>query len=149
MSDDPFRVIELSLQGFNCSQILLAMALEAQGKSNPDLVRSMSGLLAGLGCGKVCGALTGGCCLLGLYGGKGTAEEQADERLSPMLSRFVEWFEQEYASRYGGTDCHDITQDDASLRTSRCLKIVIETFGRLKEILTANGYNLSDERSEG
>jgi C_GCAxxG_C_C family probable redox protein len=141
-------MMELSLQGFNCSQILLAMGLEAQGKNNPDLVRSMSGLLAGLGCGKVCGALTGGCCLLGLYGGKGSPEEQEDQRLYPMLSRFVEWFEQEYASRYGGTDCHDITHDDASLRTSRCPAIVIATFSKLKEILAANGYSLGDERGE-
>jgi hypothetical protein len=54
MSDDPFRVMELSLRGFNRSQILLTMALEAQGKINPDLVRSMSGLLTSIICCRCC-----------------------------------------------------------------------------------------------
>jgi len=61
----------------------------------------MNGLLAGLGCGKTCGVLTGGCCLLGLYAGKGSAEKDADENLSLMLTTFVEWFEAEYGTKYG------------------------------------------------
>ena len=70
------RMLELSGQGFYCAQILLILALEAEGKENPDLVRAMSGLNGGLGfSGNVCGALTGGCCLLGYFCGKGEAEE--------------------------------------------------------------------------
>ena len=62
------RMLELSGQGFYCAQILLILALEAEGKENPDLVRAMSGLNGGLGfSGNVCGALTGGCCLLGHF----------------------------------------------------------------------------------
>ena len=34
-NDDTFRVFELSLQGFNCSQILMIVALEAQGRIRP------------------------------------------------------------------------------------------------------------------
>lgn len=140
MSDEAFRVMELSLQGFECSQILARMDLDAQGRSNPELVRAMSGLLAGLGCGRVCGCLTGGCCVLGLHAGRGDEEDQEDERLGDMLAELVEWFERRYGSRYGGTSCDAITRKDAALRLSRCPEIVIETFQKTRQILADNGY---------
>ena len=143
MGDEALRMMELALQGYNCSQILILMALDAQGKENPELVRAMTGLLGGLGCGKVCGALTGGCCLLGLYAGKGAAEESADERLPLMLNQLVEWFEHEFTQLYGGVNCSEITRDDARLRLFRCPEIVRMTFEKLREILAAHDYDLS------
>ena len=66
MNDEMIRMIQLAGQGFHCSQILLTMGLEAQGKSNPDLIRAMAGLAGGLGfSGDTCGALTGGSCCWG------------------------------------------------------------------------------------
>ena len=44
MADDSFRIAELLLEGFTCGHILAKLALEAQGRDNPDLVRAMSGL---------------------------------------------------------------------------------------------------------
>lgn len=142
-NDDGFRMMELGMQGFNCSQILMLMAMEAQKQENPNLIRAMTGLVAGMGCGKVCGALTGGCCLLGLYAGKSSSEENAGDALPEMLSRFVEWFESEYTPRYGGTNCSEILQDDARNKMTRCSNIVLESFEKLKEILAENGYDLA------
>jgi C_GCAxxG_C_C family probable redox protein len=151
MGDESMRMMELGFQGYSCSQILVLLALEAQEKSSPELVRAMSGLLAGMGCGKVCGALTGGCCLLGLYAGKAHPNENADERLQPMLTQFVEWFEHEFTSLYGGINCAEIVQDDARLRLFRCPEIVRRTFEKLKEILEENNYDLARpaSRAEG
>ena len=142
MTDEFMRMMELSQQGFHCSQIMMILALEAQGKNNPDLVRAMSGLLGGIGfCGKTCGTLTGGACLIGLYAGKGTAEEQPDSRLYLMMSELVEWFEKEYTSKYGGINCSDILQDDPRNRVSRCPQMVIATVEKVKELLAANNYD--------
>jgi len=146
MNDQSFRMFELATQGFGCSQILAQMALEEQGKANPDFVRAMTGLLSGMSCGKVCGALTGACCVLGLYAGKGSAEEHADPRLKLMLSQLVEWFEAEYTSRYGSTECAGIVGDDPKLRQTRCPQIVAETFEKLKKILADNRYDLGQGR---
>ena len=33
MRDDEFGIMELAMRGFNCSQILVLMALEAQGRN--------------------------------------------------------------------------------------------------------------------
>jgi C_GCAxxG_C_C family probable redox protein len=147
MVDITMRMVELGHQGFYCSQILLILALEAQGKSNPDLVRAVSGLHGGMGdCGKVCGTLTGGACLIALYGGKGTPEEKEDPRLIPMLNELVEWFEQECRSRFNtGIDCTDILQNDARNRAVRCPQIVQATFEKAKDILEANGFDFSEQ----
>ena len=147
MTDALVRMMQLSQQGFHCSQIMMIMALEAQGKSNPDLIRAMSGLLGGVGfCGKICGTLTGGTCLIGLYAGKGTAEEEPDSRLYLMMSELVEWFEKEYQSKYGGINCSDILQDDPRNRMSRCPQMVIATIEKVVEILAANNYDFTQSR---
>lgn len=143
MRDDE-RIMELGMQGFGCSQILMRMALEARGASNPDLVRAVSGLHGGVGfSGKLCGALTGGACVLALYGGKGTPEEHEDVSLGPMVASLVEWFEQEYAARFGGTDCAVILSGDPRNRMSRCPQIVQQVLDRVRETLTVNGFDLA------
>jgi hypothetical protein len=38
LKEDLKRMTELKQQGFFCSQILIILGLEMQGKSNPDLV---------------------------------------------------------------------------------------------------------------
>ena len=146
MNDSAFRMVELAIDGFGCSQILLQVALEGQNKNNPELVRAMSGLLNGMGCGRVCGALTGGCCLLGLYAGRGSHEEHADTQLDTMLHQFVNWFEAEFAARYGSVDCDKIVGDDPKLRMERCPQIVAESFEKVKEVLASNGYSLTGSR---
>jgi C_GCAxxG_C_C family probable redox protein len=144
MTDEFMRMLDLAGHGFQCSQILLIMGLEAQGKSNPDLVRAMSGLVGGLGfCGKTCGSLTGGACLLGLYAGKGEAEEMEDSRLNDMVKELVEWFEQETEPVYGGIACDDILEKDPSNRMARCPQLILKTLDKVTEILTANEYDLA------
>ncbi|HTZ19152.1 MAG TPA: C-GCAxxG-C-C family protein [Dissulfurispiraceae bacterium] len=147
MTDEFMRMMELSQQGFHCSQIMMIIALEAQGRTNPDLVRAMSGLLGGVGfCGKICGTLTGGACMIGLYTGKGTPEEEPDNRLYLMMSELVEWFEKEYQSLYGGINCADILQDDPRNRLSRCPQMVMATIQKVREILSANDYDFTQGR---
>ena len=51
------RLMELGFSGFECSQMMMAVALEMDGQDNPDLIRAMSGLTGGMGhSGGVCGA---------------------------------------------------------------------------------------------
>jgi C_GCAxxG_C_C family probable redox protein len=83
-------LITLRRQGFYCSQIILLQGLKQMGKSNPDLIRAMHGLAGGLGfSGELCGALTGGAALLGLYAGKGAPEQEENLRLMFMVQDLV------------------------------------------------------------
>ena len=147
MTDETIRMLQLAQQGFYCSQILLFMGLEAQGKKNVDLIRSMAGLAGGLGfSGEVCGALSGGACLLGLYAGRGAPEEEEDERLNLMIGELVEWFTDEYGRKYGGIRCDTILDDDPASRTTRCPSIVLGTYEKVKDLLSQNGFDLSGGR---
>ena len=145
--DETFRMIELAGKGFHCSQILLLLGLEAQGKENPDLIRTMTALAGGLGfSGDTCGVLTGGACLLGLYAGRGTADEAEDPRLNMMIGQLVNWFDEKYSAAYGGNRCCDIVGDDPTLQRTRCAGLVSETYAKVQELLLENGFDLTEGR---
>jgi len=147
VTDETIRMLQLAQQGFHCSQILLSMGLEAQSKSNLDLIRAMEGLAGGLGfSGDVCGSLTGGACLLGLYAGRGAPDEEEDDRLNLMINELVEWFSDEYGKKFGGIRCDAILGDDPAGKTTRCPAIVIGVYEKVKGLLSENGYNLSEGR---
>lgn len=147
MNDETFRMIELAGQGFYCSQILLFLGLEAQGKHNPDLIRTMAGLAGGLGfSGGVCGALTGGACLLGLYAGRGAPEEMEDPRLNSMISELIDWFAEKCTGLYGGIHCDSILADDPNNQRTRCPGLVTETYEKVKVLLVENGFDLAEGR---
>lgn len=147
MNDQTFRMIELAGQGFYCSQILMILGLEAQGKENTDLVRVMNALAGGLGfTGDACGALTGGACLLGLYAGRGHADEDEDPRLNLMIGELVNWFTEEYSARYGGVHCADIVGDDPLHQKTRCPGIVANTYEKVNSLLVENGFDLTEGR---
>jgi hypothetical protein len=135
------RLIQLKEQGFCCSQMLLLVGLGDQGKSDEDLVRAVSGLAAGLFSGEVCGALTGGACLLGLYAGRGTPDDAEDPRLCIMVGELVEWFSEEYGRSFGGIRCDDILGEDPGACT-RCGSIVLGTYAKARALLTENGFAL-------
>lgn len=147
MNDETFRMIELGGKGFYCSQILLFMGLEAQGKENPDLIRAMAGLAGGLGfTGDTCGALSGAACLLGLYTGKGSEDEAEDPRLNMMIAELVEWFSDEYGKLYGGIRCDTILDNDPRSRVTRCPSLVLGAYEKVKALLLANGIDLSGQQ---
>jgi C_GCAxxG_C_C family probable redox protein len=140
--DDLERMAAFKREGFFCSQILILVALEAQGKENRELVRAMHALSGGLGfTGEVCGALTGGACLLGLYSGRGAVDEEDNPRLNFMVEDLVKWFKGKYVPEYGDIRCESILgpQHDPS---TRCPPIVASTWQKVKELLVENGYDL-------
>ena len=134
------RMLELSNKGYYCAQILLMLALESEEKENPDLIRAMSGLTGGLGfCGHLCGAMTGGCCLLGYFCGKGEDEEIEDPKTQEVIKQFVEWFETSIGSQYQGWNCDDILEGDPSNKIKRCPEVVESVFLKCMELIQENG----------
>jgi sulfite reductase beta subunit-like hemoprotein len=137
------RMLELSYNGYYCSQILILLALDAQGKSNPDLIRAMGGLANGHGAESgTCGILTGAACLLSLYAGKGSDDEREDEQLKYLLQDLTDWFDRTVGERYGGTSCGTIVGDRSEVR-QRCGAITAETYAKVMELLVNSGYDVS------
>jgi len=136
VSDDFLKMLELSRQGFQCAQILLILALEYEGKECADLVRAAGGLNIGLSdMAGPCGALTGGCCLISFFAGKGEPDELEDPELKGMLSEFLGWFREEYGSTYGGYACKEILEGDIGNMITRCPGIVQASYSKAMEIL--------------
>ena len=132
-------------KGYCCSQILLLLALESKGIKNPDLTRSMAGLCNGLGfSGEICGILTGAACLIAFFAGKGSDEEEEDDRLMLMISNIVEWFEDNIGHKHNGIKCDDILGEDGiqKLDLSICANIIIDTYTVVTMILEENGYKI-------
>lgn len=136
------EMLDLSSKGYYCSQILMKIILDLEGKENPDLIRSMGGLIGGLGFNqKICGSLTGGVCILGYFASKGEDDEIEDENLSIMIKELIEWFENE-GSDNKGINCGDILDGDFNNKSKICPNLVLNTFEKIVEILNKYGYEL-------
>jgi hypothetical protein len=139
MDDIMFQLMKLKAKGFCCAQMMLILALEAQSKTNADLVRSMGGLCFGInGGGEVCGAFSGGACLVSLYAGKGGDGEVPDGEYSSMIGELVAWFD-EVVGEYGGTRCNEILEKFPD--RSMCGRIVADTYGKCMDILVKHGFD--------
>lgn len=150
MSEDvTFQIAELMLEGRGCGYVLMKLALEAQTGDEAALLRAMSGLTLGMGCGLTCGALTGACCVLGLYAGSLPDRAEDDPRLAFMLNDVVGWFTDETRQRYGGIDCAEIMRSDPALRQSRCPELIADTWGRVIEVLKKYDFDPSCPPSAG
>ena len=143
MEELTIRVMRLASQGLYCSQIMMALALETSGRSNPELIRALAGLAFGGGMGKgSCGVLSGGGCVLGLYTGKAGPGEEESPALMPMLEEFYDWFAAEAQGAGGGISCEAIMGDDAPRAPQqKCGLLVAKAFGKLLELLAAHGFD--------
>lgn len=147
IDDLSLRILRLNGAGYCCSQIMLILVLEAQSKTNADLVRAMGGLCFGVGLsGEVCGAFSGGACILSLYAGKGSSEETPDHRYPLMIDELMSWSRKRAEELYGGIRCDDILTRYPDRRI--CGQIVTETYGVVMEILVAHGFDLSRGRDD-
>jgi hypothetical protein len=140
MDNTQIRMLQLGQQGYNCSQIMILLGLELRGEENPGLVRALGGLAYGCGSGHgSCGVLTGGCCLLALYAGKGSTHETPSDRLMLMLQELNDWFSQHTGCTPTDMSCDAIVGEagpEASLQ--RCGAILSETYRKVMELLVAN-----------
>jgi hypothetical protein len=150
MNETSLRVMQLVGQGFCCSQILLILGLEAQGQQNPALVRAANGLCKGFGSrDEVCGALSGGACLLALYAGKGAPGEERHDRYELLLSSMVDWFRETVRAQYGGITCdHIVGKGLPAPDPTRCGPLVVQTFERAMALLLENGIDPTQARED-
>lgn len=132
------RMIELAENKYNCSQILMVLALEESDKDNPALVRSMSGLADGCGFfNETCGAMTSGAAIIALHAARGGDDEKESEHLLPMLQEYGDWFRKEIGEKYSGTRCNDIAGDLVGTPEVKqiCAGVVFESYNKVNEIL--------------
>lgn len=143
MDDVLIHMMRWGQQGYSCSQILLLMAMQEQGQSNPDLVRTMAGLAFGCGSGHAtCGTLTGGCCLLAFKAVDKSDPAQPSEQLPMMLQELTGWFEARIGSSDRDTTCSAIVgEGGAEAARQTCAQLVGDTYTKVMEILADYGVD--------
>jgi hypothetical protein len=141
MNEYAVDILRLAGQGYCCTQIVLQLALELQGRENPGLIRAVSALCHGFpNTDGACGALSGAACLLGLYAGKGGPDEEEHERLPLMLAELSEWFRGYSAQRSIGIICSEIV-GDGKPDTTVCGSLISDCYGQAMTILVENGFD--------
>ena len=87
MNPTMLDIMPLAAKNYCCSQILMLLALRAQGIENWELVRATSGVCHGMGAsGQTCGILTGGCLVIGLYVGRGREDRHRCDQQRQLCS---------------------------------------------------------------
>lgn len=139
-------IMPLSAKNYCCSQILVMLALQAQGVENWELVRAASGLCHGMGAsGMTCGILTGGCLAIGLYVGRGREEELPNDRADLLVTEFVDWFRERATADYGDTTCQAIL-GDGKPDVNRCGGLLADAWEQILSILSEAGIDPSQPR---
>lgn len=118
------------VEGGCCTEILVRFGLALKKSENEEFVKASSALCNGMHTGQVCGALTGGCLILGIFG------RNAGAALSP---EFVQWFDEEYGMQYGSIDCMDIKSGSSSYMTDICIPMMRQIAGKCVELLSHAG----------
>lgn len=137
------RMIELADKKYNCSQILMTLAMDDAGVDRPELVKVMSGL--GDGCGffeETCGIMTSAAAILSWHGARGSDDEIESEHFLPMLQAFGEWFQKKITSGFSGSRCKDIVGDKVGTEEGKliCGGLIYEAHEKLRTILAEYGY---------
>lgn len=145
------RVMRLSAQGFYCSQIIMALALETGGVSKPELVRSMAGLAFGCGTGQAsCGVLTGAACVLAFHAAKGGPDEEESPALMPMLEELNDWFVACADGLDGAVTCEAIVGPEANHSPQqKCGTLVAEALLKIMDLLAVHGFDPTDAGRTG
>ena len=132
MSDNAKKIREQLEQGECCSRIITRIGLELLGRDNPDMIRASGGLCMGVHSGYLCGALSGAAQILTLFDPENAARH--------MIPRLMEWFDDEYGSRFTSPNCLDIT--GGTPRYEICRDIVLQTWEQSTSLLEEFGFEL-------
>ena len=155
MDDTQMMVLELGSKGYSCAQMVIIGGLRLMSRENADLVRAAAGLAQGVGCsGEICGALSGGVCLIALHTGKGQDNEDALPEAAPLMDELVEWFRSDMCAG-GGITCDAIlgVQDAGgpacrNMDAGRCGALVAQTWSKAVTLLSEKGIDPTLGRDE-
>ncbi|MDR1086467.1 MAG: C-GCAxxG-C-C family protein [Deltaproteobacteria bacterium] len=154
LDETQVAVLEMAAKGYSCAQIVVLLGLRVMGRENPDLTRAMSGLAMGAGCGDICGALTGGLCLLSVHTAKGLDDERPEPMARTLMGALIKWFKFDELKGETKIDCLHIfekngqTYDSNANPTESCADLVIHTWQKVMALLSENQIDPTIGREE-
>ncbi|MDR0356545.1 MAG: C-GCAxxG-C-C family protein [Deltaproteobacteria bacterium] len=154
MSDDvSLEIMRLAGQGYTCAQIVVILGLRLMGRENPDLIRAMSPLAMGASMGSICGALTGGLCLLGVHLGKGLEFERPEMGGKIPPAALIKWFAQEELQGKTPPTCAGIFEAggqkldlESGAPAAACADLVAHAYEKVISLLAEHGLDPTEGR---
>lgn len=142
MYDTLEAVSASSAKGYVCAQTVMKAGLALTNQQNDGLIKALNALGGGCYTRKsTCGALIGGCCVIGFYAGRAQDNETQSELLIPMTREFVAWFEDAYGAKYNGMDCAAIRKpNEDGLEERPCNAIIFAACQKACEIIKKYGF---------
>ena len=117
------ELLRLAAEGYCCSQIMVAKALELRDEENPALMEAAAALGNGLQSGHLCGALSGAACFLSLLAGDSAPD---------LIMRLNEWF----ASEFGTVNCGELTSGgDPERKTEICPSLIAAVYEKALDLV--------------
>ncbi|MGI6721375.1 MAG: C-GCAxxG-C-C family protein [Anaerovoracaceae bacterium] len=117
------ELLEYSLRGYCCSQIVIDMGLRKMGRENQDMVEAAAGLCFGLNQGQNCGIVTAAMMLIFLH-------DPQEARLSRARD-FYEWFE----GTFGSIECNELLEGNPINKAQKCPMMIEAAMTELGDIL--------------
>ncbi|MDR1297998.1 MAG: C-GCAxxG-C-C family protein [Deltaproteobacteria bacterium] len=153
LDETGMEVMALAGSGYSCAQIVLVLGLRVMGRENPDLVRAMAPMAMGASFGSVCGALTGGLCLLGLHLGKGLDFETPALGGKIPPAALVKWFLEDPMQGRIPPTCAAVFESTGtrldvatSAPAPACADLVARTYSKAMALLVEHGVDPSEGR---
>lgn len=111
------EAVALFVQGFSCSQAVLAVYGAGREIPREALLKTATGFGGGMArMGSICGAVTGAFMALGLAYGQAAAEDgESKEKTYAFIQEFAEQFKE----RHGSLTCRDLLGYDLSTPEGR------------------------------
>ncbi len=128
-TDEAERLFQIQSPHYNCAQRVLCAFAEDAGISQDLACRIGANFGGGMKCGSVCGAVTGGLMVLGLFG--------IDDPKS--VQEFLSAFR---GNHDGMFECQPLLQANAKTglpRAQHCQGLVLESIGLLENMLREAG----------
>jgi hypothetical protein len=115
---------------------MMQFVLDAEEKTNPDLIRTLGALSNGIrDNGEICGALLGGACVISYYAGQGEPDELPDPAYDELVQELHAWFVEEIALARGGKTCPAMLHCDPANKLAVCPDAVERCFEKAIELL--------------
>ncbi|WP_442863071.1 hypothetical protein [Blautia sp.] len=76
---------------------------------------------------------------MGYFAGRGSTEEIEHNQFQKIVQDYVNWFQEEFGTPDGGTDCRSILGHDFSKTFAVCLPLLEACQEKLTMLLSENG----------
>ena len=123
------KYFEYKIKGYCCSQILLQLGVDQKDGENQGVINAVEALCNGFFTGRLCGALTGGACLMSYL-----VPKRAVSR--GLITELFDWFESEFSY----LDCNELLKGNPLAKIELCPVMVERTYEKVMELLDDIGY---------